>query len=483
MIKSSQTFFTAISIYQGFLKNHRSEYLIFSDLKEFYKHKEDIAKNMKLTDKASVLIIEVNEDINQNFLEFFQKNLSLEIINNVSEYKYDDLTDDSKLKLLESVVYYQNKLIKLKDLLGIDTIRQLSDELKSSIDLGIFYKLLRIENDEEELNDENDIYIERTFYRFIKIDNKILEENRNDILAILDSPKLNKADLKYIKFGDLNSDKLLLDETKIIILSGNDKTSKDEFESLCKNSRFKKKNLHLLKYVESGELIWLKSFGNAELIRKHKLNSTIPKYLLEEEYFYNINEIDEQVIVISDEAGMGKSTFMTNLCRNLKIIANDSFVLKIDLNKYFKELKDYKIKQKEKKSKRSIDFLCNLNLFKTDLEMQIFKNLTNNEILLIILFDGLDEISPLYKEVVLDIVDDLKLMNAKIVITTRPHLKEELESHYGVISYQMTKFDYENQKNYLMKYWTLNSKVISFNDVEKKAEDVIEKISKSINDR
>ena len=115
--------------------------------------------------------------------------------------------------------------------------------------------------------------------------------------------------------------------------------------------------------------------------------------------------------------------------------------------------------------------------------MQIFKNLTNNEILLIILFDGLDEISPLYKEVVLDIVDDLKLMNAKIVITTRPHLKEELESHYGVISYQMTKFDYENQKNYLMKYWTLNSKVISFNDVEKKAEDVIEKISKSINDR
>ena len=61
---------------------------------------------------------------------------------------------------------------------------------------------------------------------------------------------------------------------------------------------------------------------------------------------------------------------------------------------------------------------------------------------LVVLFDGLDEISPKYKEAVLDIVDDLKLMNTKIVITTRPHLKEELENHYGVISYQMTIFNY-----------------------------------------
>ena len=102
---------------------------------------------------------------------------------------------------------------------------------------------------------------------------------------------------------------------------------------------------------------------------------------------------------------------------------------------------------------------------------------------MIILIDGLDEISPHYKNDVLDIIDDLKKMNTKIVITTRPHLREELEKHYGVVSYQMTKFNYENQKNFLINYWTLKSKNILYNDLEKKAEYILQKIAKSINDR
>ena len=176
---------------------------------------------------------------------------------------------------------------------------------------------------------------------------------------------------------------------------------------------------------------------------------------------------------------MGKSSFMKNLSRNL---ASNSFAIRIDLNKYFTELKDYQITSEHK---RSIRFLCSLNIFKTDLENALIRNFSSNRINLkwVVLFDGLDEISPYYKEAVIDIVDDLKEMNAKIVITTRPHLKEELENHFGVFSHQMTKFNFEKQKQFLIDYWTLRSKKISFDDVAKRAQDVLEKISKSINDR
>ena len=492
MIKSRQTFFTAISVYQALLTGNQSDNFIFSDLKQFHKHKEEITKNFE-----SVLVIEINEDIREdlsrvlkNFKKvvlisnsdgfdqlkkYFLNNSSIEKQGDALEYKYEDLTDDSKLKLIESMVRFQNKVVKFKDLLGINSIDELSDDLKSTIDLEIFFRLVEIGEDD----DKNDSYIERTFYRCIKLDQKIFKEQSNDIMAIPDSPKLNKADLKCVKFNEKYSTNIPLDETKVIILSSNHNNSKDEFESLCKNSKFEGKNLHLLKYNDSGDLIWVKTLGHIELIKRCTLLEKKSRIKLEEKYFYDLNEINEQIIVLSDKAGMGKSMFMTNLRKYLTI---SSFVLKIDLNKYFTQLNNYQIKFQEKRSKRSIEFLNDLNILKTDLEKHLVLNILNYTIKLklIVLFDGLDEISPYYKDAVLDIIDDLKQMNTKIIITTRPHLKEELENRYGVISYQMAKFSYENQKEFLKNYWRDNFKI---NNIEEKADEVLKKLRKLVNDR
>ena len=471
-------------------------------MKQFYRYNAETNKKSESINEKCMLIIEINENISENFTTYLNKKyktvlvsdsktlthlekcfkkVDLEIEYKVDqEYKYDDLTDDSKLKLIESEVFLQKNLIKLKDLLGINTINDLTDDFKSTIDLEIFYKLVKIGDNQQDYN-KNDIYIERTFYRFIKIDKKIFDENKHDILVIVDSEKLNKNYLKYLTFDEIGFNQSSTNEIHNIILSGNN--FKNEFESLCKNDNLKNKNIHLLSYDVNGDLIWSKTFGKIELIRKFTLKYESPTNELKESFFYNLNELNEQIVIISDEAGMGKSTFIMKLSENLK------FFIKIDLNKYFKELKNYQNNLQDKTYKRSIDFLCKLEIFKSNLEKKIVEQLSKNQIKLklVVLFDGLDEISPYYKDAVIDIVDDLKQMNTKIVITTRPHLKEELENHFGVIAYHMTKFDYENQKKFLINYWRFNSEVISFVekkvDVEKKAQDVIEKISKSINDR
>ena len=300
LIKSKHTFFSSISIFQFFKASlaHDEDIqnlnFIFSDLKQFYICKKEIIESIETADKKSILIIEINEELSENFIPHLKKSKFILISDSKrftqlvryfektkakikyqydKEYKYDDLTDESKLNLIESEVFFQKKLIKFKDLLGIEKINQLSEDSSPFIDLDIFTNLKKISYCDEK--DDENIYIERSLFR----------------------------------------------------------------------------------------------------------NAVITH----ENYFYNLNEINEQVIVISEEAGMGKSTFLVNLSRNLKYSTDDSFVVKVDLNKFFTELKNYRAKSESDKNLklkqyRSIEFLSGLNIFRTDLEKYLVKNFSNNQI-------------------------------------------------------------------------------------------------------
>lgn len=70
------------------------------------------------------------------------------------------------------------------------------------------------------------------------------------------------------------------------------------------------------------------------------------------------------------------------------------------------------------------------------------------------MFDGLDEISPLYESIVIDLLDALiKTSNVKIWVTTRPIMKIVLEKKIDLISYLLEPFSEENQKDFLKKFW------------------------------
>ena len=119
------------------LYNDENLNFIFSDWTLFRKYKKEINEKIESADTKSVLIIEINEDVSEQILlcekakyilicnpkkashlnKYLDKvNLKIEIdYQDWKEFRYDDLTDDSKLKLIQSEVMLQNKLIKLQD--------------------------------------------------------------------------------------------------------------------------------------------------------------------------------------------------------------------------------------------------------------------------------------------------------------------------------------------------------------------------------
>ena len=70
------------------------------------------------------------------------------------------------------------------------------------------------------------------------------------------------------------------------------------------------------------------------------------------------------------------------------------------------------------------------------------------------MFDGLDEVTD-YKEQVIDLIDALikAIRIKKILITTRNHLREELEDNFRTFAFDLNNFDDDDdQRNFFDLY-------------------------------
>jgi ankyrin repeat protein len=100
--------------------------------------------------------------------------------------------------------------------------------------------------------------------------------------------------------------------------------------------------------------------------------------------------------------------------------------------------------------------------------------------------DGFEEISPQYKETVLDMLEVLKQISLKqLCVTTRPHLREELEDNLQQLSYTLQPFSKVEQVEFLKKFWdqTSNIEVTNQQRLQIYAEALIRKLAQSISDR
>jgi hypothetical protein len=72
------------------------------------------------------------------------------------------------------------------------------------------------------------------------------------------------------------------------------------------------------------------------------------------------------------------------------------------------------------------------------------------------MLDGFDEIRPDYKETVIRLLQALRQEAVEqLWVTTRPHLREELEDKIQQLSYTLEPFSGENQVQFLAKFWSL----------------------------
>jgi predicted NACHT family NTPase len=94
------------------------------------------------------------------------------------------------------------------------------------------------------------------------------------------------------------------------------------------------------------------------------------------------------------------------------------------------------------------------------LETEIFKQCCEQKqkVNVVIMLDGFDEISPDYKETVIDLLQALRQTAVEqLWVTTRPHLREELEDELRQLSYTLEPFSEENQVEFLTRFWSLKT--------------------------
>jgi len=137
-------------------------------------------------------------------------------------------------------------------------------------------------------------------------------------------------------------------------------------------------------------------------------------------------------MLIADTAGMGKTTIQTHLSKQIRQKFPTYWVVRIDLNDHTDVL-ETQAKQKI----GTVEFLCEKLLkLRCPFEKELFKQCCQGleeATKVVLMFDGFDEISPNYKETVLDVLQDLNPLKQpwieQLWVTTRPHLREELEDN------------------------------------------------------
>ncbi|WP_438456617.1 ankyrin repeat domain-containing protein [Wolbachia endosymbiont of Kerria lacca] len=414
-----------------------------------------------------------------------------------------DLTDDSQQKLLEGgKVIFQGKEVSLGTLVD--------DVSKHLIDGEVLSKLINKEKIEigKALIDSNyedikDYYIPRTFNRQVKIRQDFAK--RSEFLVI-DSSQVNDQNLK---------------EGKDIVLISD---AVEGFKNLCENH--KERNIHWLKQ-EGDDLIWKQSYGALSKLRDFidTNEQAIQEYKPEK-----ITDIKDRVVIISAEPGMGKSTVLNPLALKTK---DSLWVIRIKLLDYSTELKietEKKTKLNEAEAIRFLYRIVGFQLFQEQkeetterkekreqtiekvlsaitvkdseaslegageeikglklLEIRLFNNFYNQD-KIVLLFDGLDEISPDYTEKVIELLQVLENSKVgKLWITTRPYnyVQEKLEDQLSVFSYSLKPLLLEEQKGFLKKFWKEKLKLNELDEQRSGVfiDELLDKLPKSIGDK
>jgi hypothetical protein len=134
--------------------------------------------------------------------------------------------------------------------------------------------------------------------------------------------------------------------------------------------------------------------------------------------------------------------------------------VRIDLSDHKDVLK---VLKEEQIDSEVIEFVSERLLkLKPGLEMELFKQCfeQKQKVRIVIMLDGFDEISPSYKQTVINLLQAVrKTAVEQLWVITRPHLREELEDKLQKLSY--TSFSEEDQVAFLTHFWRLKSGLLS----------------------
>jgi hypothetical protein len=374
-------------------------------------------------------------------------------VRSVEELTWSDLTTRSQEKLLEKSVTFQGTKLFLNQLMSAES------PAAKFLSLGALLeeRQLKIANEVSISNGYNESYfIGRTFR--------------------------NQRAIKQEIFSDKDV------KEKHVFLAN----TEQEFKQLCQLHR--NGNVHWLEKDETGKLVWQQSQGSLKTLHRYIDTDSSHTYTADALGKMLEQAQHQRVMLISDTAGMGKSTILTHLSKQIKQKFPAKWVVRVDLNDHTDALMALKKEQIDKE--KAIEFVSEKLLkFKSGLEVELFKQCCgqNQKVGIVIMLDGFDEISPSYKDTAFDVLQALRQTAVEqLWVTTRPHLRNKLEDKLRHLSYTLQPFSEENQVDFLTKYWSLKNWFTEGNSIvgeegkmklQVYAKELIKKLCNSISDK
>jgi len=165
---------------------------------------------------------------------------------------------------------------------------------------------------------------------------------------------------------------------------------------------------------------------------------------------------DGQIILVTNEPGMGKSTLLTHLAQQTREHHPDMWIVRVNINNYTRILQEMKENGCDengviKMLTEAAQIKKSENVF---LEGRLFNYTYSSTGNMVVLIDGADEVSPHYTEEVIQVLKLLSKTKIKrIWVTSRNPVGDCLETEFQCPSYLLVPFSGEDQENFLMKFW------------------------------
>jgi len=327
-------------------------------------------------------------------------------------YNWSDLTEESQLLLLESKINFQNNSqITLKDLIQIDT--KAFEATTSKV----------TENDNEDIND--------------LVDDQLLNLILENQQVLINTKEKDEDSEKYFqllfKSRDFIKKTKMTDEEVKLGIKNENSDSED-----AEPSGFFGKIFSIFGKIELGISSLNQSKFKDQNISKDQL-------LLEVK--------NQQYVLISDQAGNGKSWAMKNFTKILREQNPTSWVTYVDLKQFIDEFKAHK-----DEPEFSTFMVENILKLKSKFEAKIFQKLYKNGNVLI-LFDGFDEIAPNYAQVVSNLAENFQQNGGnQLWIATRDYFEVDLKEKLKLdVAYRLDEMTEKEGVDLIARSWVFMS--------------------------
>jgi len=150
---------------------------------------------------------------------------------------------------------------------------------------------------------------------------------------------------------------------------------------------------------------------------------------------------------------MCKSTVLTRLSKQIKQKFPANWMVRIDCNDHTDTLRG--LKEEKFYNEKAIEFrIGGVLKLKPGLHLELFKRCCEKKqkVRTVIMLDDFDKMIPSYKETVIGLLQAVwQTAVEQLCVTTRPHLREELEDKLQHLSCTLQPFCEDNQDELLKK--------------------------------